>query len=202
MKSKSAAKIKSAVVRYVILAIGTVIFTLPMIYMISTSLRPNGALYEYPPRFFPRWEALTLENYDYILHQSKFHLNFFNSVIVSVSTIVLAAAVGGRMDGLRSYCAAARISCNCICQHFQFSDGMGRISMGEYRHKRQQQTHAADRHRRLFRTASIHPVGLCVCNVCTDAHSRRADLYRLSEVFCSRLNGRQRKGIKRYSVCI
>ena len=97
MKSKSAAKIKSAVVRYVILAIGTVIFTLPMIYMISTSLRPNGALYEYPPRFFPRWEALTLENYDYILHQSKFYLNFFNSVIVSVSTIVLDAAVGSAM---------------------------------------------------------------------------------------------------------
>ena len=97
MKSKSAAKIKSAVVRYVILAIGTVIFTLPMIYMISTSLRPNGALYEYPPRFFPKWEALTLENYDYILHQSKFYLNFFNSVIVSVSTIVLAAAVGSAM---------------------------------------------------------------------------------------------------------
>lgn len=97
MKSKSAAKIKSTVVRYVILAIGTVIFTLPMIYMISTSLRPNGALYEYPPRFFPRWEALTLENYDYILHQSKFYLNFFNSVIVSVSTIVLAAAVGSAM---------------------------------------------------------------------------------------------------------
>ena len=97
MKSKSAAKIKSAVVRYVILAIGTVIFTLPMIYMISTSLRPNGALYEYPPRFFPIWEALTLENYDYILHQSKFYLNFFNSVIVSVSTIVLAAAVGSAM---------------------------------------------------------------------------------------------------------
>ena len=97
MKSKSAAKIKSAVVRYVILAIGTVIFTLPMVYMISTSLRPNGALYEYPPRFFPRWEAVTLENYDYILHQSKFYLNFFNSVIVSVSTIVLAAAVGSAM---------------------------------------------------------------------------------------------------------
>lgn len=97
MKSKSAAKIKSAVVRYMLLAIGTVIFTLPMIYMISTSLRPNGALYEYPPRFFPRWEALTLENYDYILHQSKFYLNFFNSVIVSISTIVLAAAVGSAM---------------------------------------------------------------------------------------------------------
>ena len=74
MKSRNAAKIRSAVIRYMLLAAGTVIFTLPMIYMISTSLRPNGALYEYPPRFFPKWEALTLENYDYILHQSKFFL--------------------------------------------------------------------------------------------------------------------------------
>ena len=53
MKSKSIAKIRAAVVRYLLLALGTVVFTLPMIYMISTSLRPNGALYEYPPRFFP-----------------------------------------------------------------------------------------------------------------------------------------------------
>ena len=72
-------------------------FTLPMIYMISTSLRPNGALYEYPPRFFPKWEALTLENYDYILHQSKFYLNFLNSVVVSLSTVALAAAVSSAM---------------------------------------------------------------------------------------------------------
>jgi len=97
MKSKNAAKIRAAVIRYLLLALGTVIFTLPMIYMISTSLRPNGALYEYPPRFFPKWEALTLENYDYILHQSKFYLNFLNSVMVSVSTIALAAAVGSAM---------------------------------------------------------------------------------------------------------
>ena len=91
MKIRKGARIRSAVIRYLLLAMGTVVFTLPMIYMISTSLRPNGALYEYPPRFFPRWEALTPENYDYILHQSKFYLNFLNSAIVSVSTIVLAA---------------------------------------------------------------------------------------------------------------
>lgn len=97
MRRKSIAKIRSAVVRYLLLAMGTVIFTLPMIYMISTSLRPNGALYEYPPRFFPRWEALTLENYDYILHQSKFYLNFLNSVFVSVSTILIAALVASSM---------------------------------------------------------------------------------------------------------
>ncbi|MBQ2462826.1 MAG: carbohydrate ABC transporter permease [Clostridia bacterium] len=97
MNSRHAARIRWAVIRYLLLAAGTVMFTLPMMYMISTSLRPNGALYEYPPRFFPRWEALTLENYDYILHQSKFYLNFLNSVTVSVTTIALAALVGSAM---------------------------------------------------------------------------------------------------------
>ena len=97
MKRRNPAKIADAAVRYLLLAVGTVVFTLPMIYMISTSLRPNGALYEYPPRFFPKREALTLENYDYILHQSKFYLNFLNSVVVSLSTVALAAAVSSAM---------------------------------------------------------------------------------------------------------
>ena len=90
-------KIRSKIVRYLLLALGTVVFTLPMIYMISTSLRPNGALYEYPPRFFPKWEAFTLENYAYILNQSKFYLNFLNSALVSVSTVLLAAIVSSAM---------------------------------------------------------------------------------------------------------
>lgn len=90
-------KKRSKIIRYFLLALGTVIFTLPMIYMISTSVRPNGALYEYPPRFFPKWEAFTLENYEYILHQSKFYLNFLNSAVVSLSTVVLAAAVSSAM---------------------------------------------------------------------------------------------------------
>ena len=97
MKSINRAKIHGLIFRYFLLALGTVVFALPMIYMISTSLRPNGALYEYPPRFFPRWEALTLENYGYILSQSKFHVNFLNSAFVSLSTIILAAAVSSAM---------------------------------------------------------------------------------------------------------
>ena len=60
MKRKSVRNLRANIVRYLLLAFGTVICTLPMIYMISTSLRPNGALYEYPPRFFPKWEAVTL----------------------------------------------------------------------------------------------------------------------------------------------
>lgn len=97
MKSKSLRRLRANILRYLLLAAGTVICVLPMVYMISTSLRPNGALYEYPPRFFPRWEALTLENYEYIFSQSKFYLNFLNSVFVSLSSVALAAAVSSAM---------------------------------------------------------------------------------------------------------
>ncbi len=89
--------LRANILRYLALAAGTVICTLPMVYMISTSLRPNGALYEYPPRFFPKWEALTLENYGYILLQSKFYLNFLNSVFVSLVSVLLAAIVSSAM---------------------------------------------------------------------------------------------------------
>lgn len=97
MKKNALRKLRANFLRYLLLAIGTVVCTLPMIYMISTSLRPNGALYEYPPRFFPKWEALTLENYQCILSQSKFYLNFLNSVFVSLSSVVLAALVSSAM---------------------------------------------------------------------------------------------------------
>lgn len=97
MNGKHFRKLRANVLRYVALAAGTVICTLPMIYMISTSLRPNGALYEYPPRFFPKWEAFTLENYAYILLQSKFYLNFLNSVAVSLASVALAAIVSSAM---------------------------------------------------------------------------------------------------------
>lgn len=97
MKRNSVRHLRANIVRYLLLALGTVICTLPMIYMVSTSLRPNGALYEYPPRFFPKWEAVTLENYRYILSQSKFYLNFLNSVFVSLTSVALAALVSSAM---------------------------------------------------------------------------------------------------------
>ena len=88
--------------RYLLLLIGGAVSVLPMIYMLSTSLRPNGALYEFPPRFFAKFSEITLENYRYIFGQEKFYLNFFNSVIVAVVTILLAAIVASAL----AYCLA------------------------------------------------------------------------------------------------
>ena len=94
---KSMRNLRGQAVRYILLALGAVICTLPMLYMISTSLRPNGALYEYPPRFFPQLESVTLENYAYIIAQSKFYVNFLNSALVSLSSVTIAAAVSSAM---------------------------------------------------------------------------------------------------------
>lgn len=90
------------VIKYVLLLLGGAVSVLPLMYMISTSLKPNGALYEYPPHFFPSLDEITMENYKYIFHQEKFYINFANSVIVAIITIILAAFISAAL----AYCLA------------------------------------------------------------------------------------------------
>jgi len=82
---------------YVLLLAGAVISVLPMIYMISTSVKPNGALYEYPPKFFPSASQITLENFVYIIKEGGYYINFLNSVLVSAVTVIIAAFVASSM---------------------------------------------------------------------------------------------------------
>ncbi|MGN6715121.1 carbohydrate ABC transporter permease [Anaerocolumna jejuensis] len=85
------------IVLYLVLIAFAILFTLPMIYLISTSLKPNGALYEYPPKFFPTLKSITLENYVYIINQGKFYMNFLNSVLISILTVSIAAIVASAL---------------------------------------------------------------------------------------------------------
>lgn len=78
---------------HILLVAGLAIVVLPMVYMISTSLKPNGALYDYPPKFLPTIQEITLENYKYILEQSKFYINFLNSMFVSIISVLLTAII-------------------------------------------------------------------------------------------------------------
>ncbi|MFU0826682.1 MAG: Multiple sugar transport system permease protein [Lachnoclostridium sp.] len=82
---------------YILLIAGMLIVVLPMVYMLSTSFKPNGALYEFPPKFLPSLKEITIENYDYILKQSKFYINFFNSLIVSTVSVLLAAIIASAL---------------------------------------------------------------------------------------------------------
>lgn len=71
-------KTLSQLLVHLLLIAGIIVVVLPMVYMVSTSLKPNGALYEYPPRFLPSLDEITLENYEYIMGQGKFYINFLN----------------------------------------------------------------------------------------------------------------------------
>ncbi len=82
---------------YLLLTAGIFVVVMPMIYMISTSIKPNGALYEFPPRFLPRPEQITFENYQYVIGQGKFYINFLNSILVSVVTVLVAAFVASAL---------------------------------------------------------------------------------------------------------
>lgn len=95
-KKMSKRKISQLVI-YILLIAGLMIVIMPMIYMVSTSIKPNGALYEYPPRFFPKLKEITFENYAYILGQKKFINNFGNSILVSTLTVGLSAIVSSAL---------------------------------------------------------------------------------------------------------
>lgn len=94
---KKFAKIIPNTFIYFLLTIGGAVSVLPMIYMLSTSLRPNGALYEYPPKFFPSLGDVTSENYVYIFCQERFYINFLNSLIVAVLTVIIAAFIAAAL---------------------------------------------------------------------------------------------------------
>lgn len=93
MKRKSIVQI----ILHLVLIGALAVVVLPMIYMVSTSLKPNGALYEYPPKFLPGLKQITLENYAYILNQGKFYINFLNSFFVAVCSVLLAALVASAL---------------------------------------------------------------------------------------------------------
>lgn len=95
-------KKSTSVILYGLLLAGLAVVVMPMIYMLSTSVKPNGALYEFPPRFFPAPHEITMENFSYVLRQGKFYLNFLNSILVSTITVAAAAMVASAMG----YCIA------------------------------------------------------------------------------------------------
>lgn len=82
---------KSLSIKYFLLICFSIVALFPMVYMISTSLKPNGALYEFPPRFLPSLDEITLNNYRYIMGESRFLHNFLNSLYVSTASVMIAA---------------------------------------------------------------------------------------------------------------
>ena len=71
----------ASVIRYLILTVGAFIVVIPMIYMITSSLRPNKMTFTYPPQIFPDISQLSSANYQYVLFSQNFFRYLFNTLL-------------------------------------------------------------------------------------------------------------------------
>jgi multiple sugar transport system permease protein len=88
------------VLRYALLLLGLVVMVTPMVYMLTSSLRPNGVAFSYPPQIFPSGPDATAENYQYVLTMENFARYVWNTVFVAAMTTVLSALISSML----AYC--------------------------------------------------------------------------------------------------
>jgi ABC-type glycerol-3-phosphate transport system permease component len=68
-----------------LLLLGTLVVATPFVWMLSSSFKPEGEILEYPPRLIP--ETFTLDNYRYVLEETRYLTFVKNSLIVVAFTI-------------------------------------------------------------------------------------------------------------------
>lgn len=93
-------KIKKAdvnmAIRYLLLTLGVFVMVIPLVYMISSSMRPNSMTFSYPPRIIPALSELTLENYRYVILEQNF-LNYILNTIFVASVATVSTAIFASM---------------------------------------------------------------------------------------------------------
>lgn len=72
---------------YTILGVGAFIMIFPFFWMIITSLKTGAEANSVPPTFIPK--KLIFENYVYAFKVAPFAKYFMNSVIVTISCVIL-----------------------------------------------------------------------------------------------------------------
>ncbi len=86
--------------RYLLLLLGLSVMVTPMVYMLTSSLRPNGMTFTYPPQILPTGAETTFENYEYVLTRQKFFTYLGNTVYVAAATTALSAFISSML----AYC--------------------------------------------------------------------------------------------------
>jgi len=76
---------------YIGLIILTIVWLIPFIWAITTSLKPGGGVYELPPKLI--FEPV-LDNYLSLFHHYGFTQYLINSLIVGISSTILCLALG------------------------------------------------------------------------------------------------------------
>ena len=76
---------------YSVIAVYLFITVAPLVWVLSTSFKPNQEAISFPAKFLP--DHPTLENYFFVLTDSKLVLSLINSLIVSVGSTALSVTV-------------------------------------------------------------------------------------------------------------
>jgi len=84
MKTKK--EIYDVIMRFLFLIIVTVVYMAPFFWMISTSLKPNYELYDFPPRLMP--SRMDFSNYLKAVQRFPFFVYFRNSLIITGGAIL------------------------------------------------------------------------------------------------------------------
>ena len=75
-----------AAIAYFFLIAGSIVFLIPLVWMISTSLRPESAVYQYPPKILP--DHFMWENYILGWQVLPFTTFLKNTLIITISNVV------------------------------------------------------------------------------------------------------------------
>jgi alpha-1,4-digalacturonate transport system permease protein len=77
--------------RYILLVVVALVFMLPLLWIVLSSLKPQAELFTFPLSFLP--DEPTLENYAKALSQRRFVTYFGNSTFVAVTATVLTVII-------------------------------------------------------------------------------------------------------------
>lgn len=88
---KSGKYIVAQIVTYIILIMVACFSLFPILWAVSTSLKPESEVLMYPPSWIP--VTFTLENYYKVLFQSNYPLYFVNTVLVTGITMLVSVLI-------------------------------------------------------------------------------------------------------------
>ncbi len=76
---------------YIVVAVCAMVALFPIIWALSTSLKPESQVLQYPPKFIP--ETFTLENFRMVLFQSNYSVYFRNTIMITLIVMLIATVM-------------------------------------------------------------------------------------------------------------
>ncbi|MGD9532905.1 MAG: carbohydrate ABC transporter permease [Candidatus Nitrosocosmicus sp.] len=90
LSTKQIDKIEKSII-YIVLFVFIGLTMFPLIWVFTTSLKPNDESMSFPPKLIP--EKVTLENYFFVMTNSTIVKSLYNSLIVSIGSMILNVSI-------------------------------------------------------------------------------------------------------------